>query len=410
MKDYELYTLPNGIRLVHKQVKNTKISHCGFVLDIGSRDEMPEEQGIAHFWEHMAFKGTKKRRAFHILNRLDAFGGELNAYTTKEKICFHASVLSLHFEKAIELLSDITFFSTFPEKEIQKERGVILEEMAMYSDDPADAIYDQFDEVIFGTHPLGKNILGTSKSIQTFTRNHFLNFIRKNLNNNKLVFSSVSNLPFAKVIKFAEKYLIDIPNYEAQNARKLFSGYVPSQQTDLKSITQAHRILGAEAYPKLHPKKLSLFLLINLLGGVSMNSRLNMILREKYGLVYSVEANYTSYRDTGVFSIYFGTDKQVLERCTRLIIKELERLKTQPLGVVQLQRIKQQFMGQLAMSEENNLSEMLMMGKHILDENHIESLDEIFKKIEAVAASDLQEIAQEMFDETNLSYLTYLPE
>ncbi len=409
MKNYELITLSNGIRVVHKQVKNTKVAHCGFVLDIGSRDETPDEQGLAHFWEHMAFKGTKKRRAFHILNRLDAVGGDLNAYTTKEKIYFHASVLSVHFEKAIELLSDITFNSTFPEKEIRKERGVILEEMAMYFDDPADAIYDQFDEVIFGDHPLGKNILGTSKSIQNFTQNHFFDFIRNNLDTNKLVFSAVTNLPLAKVRKLAEKYFAETPTFQANHLRKLFTNYQSSEKTETKSITQAHQIMGAIGYPLKHPKRLPLFLLINLLGGVGMTSRLNMTLREKFGLVYSVEANYIAYQDTGLFSIYFGTDKHVLERCKNLVMKELQKLQNKPLGVMQLQRTKRQVMGQLAMSEENNLSEMLMMGRSILNENTVESLDETFEKIERITALELQEIAQEMFEEKRLSFLTYLP-
>lgn len=409
MKNYELHTLPNGIRLIHKQVKHTKIAHCGFILDIGSRDEMLEEQGIAHFWEHMAFKGTKKRRTYHILNRLEVLGGELNAYTSKEKMCFYASVLNIHFEKAIELLTDITFHSIFPDQEIEREKSVILEEMASYTDSASDAIYDQFDNIIFGTHPLGRDILGTTSIIRTVTREHFLDFMHKNLSNERLVFSSVSSLPFSVVIKLTKKYLSEIPHYHAENRRTSFTGYIPKHQLETKPITQTHRIIGTEGYSRNHLKKLPLRMLTDFLGGKSMNSRLNMLLREKHGLVYSIEAETTLYQDTGCFLIYFATDEKSLERCSDLTIKELNKIKTQKLGIIQLQRIKQQFMGQLAMAEENNLSEMLFMGTSMLNKNYINSLEQIFQEIEQITAQDLQDTAQEIFDEDNLSYLTYVP-
>src|SRR6478735_110553 len=198
-KEYEIYTLKNGIRVVHREVNHTKIAHCGFVLDVGSRDEEIDQQGLAHFWEHMAFKGTKKRKAYHIINRLEISGGELNAYTTKEKICFYASILDKHYEKAIELLTDITFFSTFPSKEIEKEKSVILEEMSMYADAPEDAIHDDFESLIFKNHPLGYNILGTNDTVSLFTKHDFLKFISENVDTEKLIFSSVGNIPFSKV-------------------------------------------------------------------------------------------------------------------------------------------------------------------------------------------------------------------
>jgi len=286
MRDYQVHTFPNGIRLVHKQVTHTKIAHCGYILDIGSRDERPEQQGLAHFWEHMAFKGTRKRKAFHILSRLDSVGGELNAYTTKEKICFYASVLDQHFEKALELLTDITFDSIFPEKQIERERNVILEEMAMYYDAPEDAIQDDFDEVIFGQHPLGKNILGTADHVRGFSRNDFQQFIKENLDTSRLIFSSVSNLPIEKVVKKAEKYMRDIPNYSAERERLPFEHYAAQEKITYRDLTQAQLALGRPAYPLLHGKRLPFFLLINLLGGPGMNSRLNLALREKYGFVY----------------------------------------------------------------------------------------------------------------------------
>jgi predicted Zn-dependent peptidase len=410
MNDYDIHTLPNGIRVIHKQVTNTKISHCGFILDIGSRDEKPHQLGMAHFWEHIAFKGTEKRKAYHILTRLDAVGGDLNAYTTKEKICFHASVLQEHFEKALDLLTDITFYSIFPEKEIQKEKGVILEEMSMYLDDPADAIIDHFDEIIYPQHPLGMNILGTNASVSSFNRQNFLEFVQEHQNTERIIFSSVSALPLSKVIHLTEKYLLDLPKKSAQYNRQKFEGAEKKDQTFKKPITQAHCILGTESYSLQDDKRLPFGVLVNLLGGSGMNSRLNMTLREKYGLVYGIDANYHTFTDSGIFTIYFATDKANLDKCNSLITKELSKLRNETLGTLQLHRAKQQIMGQLAMAEESNLSLMLMLGKSMLDLGKIDTLGEIFDEIEAISATQLMEIANEMFAEQRLSYLTYLPE
>lgn len=410
LKDYDIHTLPNGIRIIHKQVTNTKISHCGFILDIGSRDEAPHQLGMAHFWEHLAFKGTEKRKAYHILTRLDAVGGDLNAYTTKEKICFHASVLEEHFEKALDLLTDITFHSIFPEKEIQKEKRVILEEMSMYLDDPADAILDHFDEMIYVNHPLGMNILGTTESVSSFNRPHFLSFVQEHQNTEKIIFSSVSTLPFAKVVRLAEKYLQDLPRKSAQYDRKKFEGFKKQELIAKKPISQAHSIWGTESYDLHNEKRFPFGLLVNILGGSGMNTRLNMTLREKYGLVYSIEASYQPFIDSGIFTIYFGTDKSNLDRCNYLVIKELEKLKSEKMGTLQLHKAKQQIKGQLAMAEESNLSLMLMLGKSMLDLERIDTLNEIFEQIDVISSEQLLEIANEMFAENRLSKLVYLPE
>ncbi|GAA0893840.1 pitrilysin family protein [Fulvivirga kasyanovii] len=411
MVDYEMHTLPNGIRVLHKQVGNTKIAHCGFMLDIGSRDETEENQGIAHFWEHMAFKGTRKRKAFHILNRIDSVGGEINAYTTKEKIAFYASVLDNYFEKAVEILSDITFDSVFPEKQIEKERNVILEEMAMYYDSPEDAIQDDFDNLVFQGHPLGMNILGTADSVRSFHRDDFTRFIKANINTERLVFCSVANLPFKKVVKLAEKYLKDLPAFAAGRERTPFTGYKPAIKKVTRNLTQAQCAIGrGDAYADSSVKRLPFFMLVNILGGPGMNSRLNLALREKHGFVYSIDASYQAYTDTGLFGIFFGTEPKQLNRSVRLVKKELQKLKEKPLGIKQLHTAKEQLMGQLAMAEENNISLMLMMGKSILDRNKIESLDEIFNKIKNTTAKELQDLANEMFDENQMSQLIFLPD
>ncbi len=227
MEAYHTHTFDNGIRVIHKEVQHTSIAHCGFILDIGSRNEKPHQQGLAHFWEHMVFKGTQRRKAFHILNRLEAVGGELNAYTTKEKICFYASLLDHHYEKAVELLTDITFNSVFPEKQIEIEKGVILEEMAMYQDAPEDAIQDEFDSLVFKNHALGYNILGTSSSVAGFRKADFEQFIRENLNTERIIFSSVGNLPFKKVLRLAEKYMQAFPHCSSLPTRPIFYAYHP---------------------------------------------------------------------------------------------------------------------------------------------------------------------------------------
>ncbi len=409
MRDYNIATLSNGIRVVHKEITSTKIVHCGFILNIGSRDEKENEQGLAHFWEHMAFKGTKKRKAFHIINRLESVGGELNAYTTKEKICFYASVLDQYFENALELLKDITFDSVFPEKQIEKERGVILEEMAMYHDAPEDAIQDEFDNLVFKDHPLGKNILGTAESVRSFQKSDFQKFIANNINTQQLIVSIVGNISLRKVKRLCEKHLDGIPSFSAQLNRIPATKLIPRKLVNRRELLQSQCAIGSPAYGLNDPKRQTFFMLTNILGGPGLNSRLNMALREKHGFVYAIEANYQAYSDIGLFSIFFGTDPQQLERSIKIVLKELQKLRDNRLGTLQLHRAKEQLIGQLAMSEENNVSLMLMMGKSLLDLNKIPSLEEVFEKIQNTTASELQTIAQEMYDIDQLSQLTFIP-
>lgn len=410
MEEHELIELPNGIRIIHKQITNTRIAHVGIMLDIGSRDEAPEEQGLAHFWEHMAFKGTKKRRAFHIINRLDSLGGELNAYTTREKICFYASLLDNHLDKAVELLADITFNSTFPQKEIEKERMVILEEMAMYRDTPEDAIQDDFDEQVFHGHPLGKNILGTPATVGSFQQEDFKHFLQRNLNTEKIILSSVGNYSIKKLRRLVEKHIQQVEHKNHTPQRNFFGKYQPSIETVKKPITQAHVAIGSTSYSLKDPNRIPFFLLVNILGGPSMNSRLNLSLREKHGFVYGIDANYTPYFETGSFGIYFATDPKNLKKSLKLVQKELDLLKKRPLGNLQLHKAKQQLKGQLAMSEENNNAMMLMMAKSMLDLNKIPDINDIFEQIDATTGEQLMELARANFAMENMCQLTYLPE
>ncbi len=401
--------LENGIRVVHRHVSHIKIAHVGVMLDIGSRDENPEEQGIAHFWEHMAFKGTKRRKAFHIINRLESLGGELNAYTTKEKICFYSAILSNHLEKALDVLSDITFNSTFPQKQIENERKVILEEMAMYKDNPEDSLFDEFDELVFRGHALGMNILGSEKTVSSFHQEDFFRFINRNLNTKKIIVSSVGNYPFEKLLKLVRKHFQSIPFKNHTPKRIEFANYAPQNKVHERHLIQAHHILGCPSYKLEDPNRIPFFMLTNILGGPALNSRLNMSLREKHGYVYGVEAHFAPYTDSGLFNISFASDPKNVDKCINLVKKEIKNLQTRKLGNVQLNQAKQQLKGQLAMSEENNNALMLMMAKSLLDLNRIPSLDRIFIKIDQITADQLVEIANEALDEDKMSSLTFLP-
>ena len=409
MRETEQHTLSNGIRIVHNRIATTKIVHCGIMLDIGSRDETTANQGIAHFWEHMAFKGTRKRKAFHILNRLESLGGELNAFTDKEKILFYASLRDVYFDKAMELLSDITFDSIFPEGQIELERNVILEEMAMYRDDPEDTLHDEFDDVIFSNHPLGMNILGTEKTVRSFQKRDFTSFIKSNLDTSRVVFSSVGNIPMEKVIKLAEKYLGSIPKIKSLKARKKFSKYKPKEVIMHTDTKQARCALGCTSFSRKDKRRSSFFMLVNILGGSGLNSRLNWALREKRGYVYSIGANYYPFTDTGMFMISFGTDPNQLERSIDLIKIELKKLREEPLGVKQMNAAREQLLGQLAMAEENNMNYMIMMARNILDIGKIPLLTETYDRINATNPQVLSELANEMFQENKLSYLKMIP-
>lgn len=409
MRDYEIYRLKNGIRVIHNRVSTTKIVHCGLMLDIGSRDESTTNQGIAHFWEHMAFKGTRKRKAFHILNRLESLGGELNAYTDKEKILFYASVRDDYFERSVELLTDITFDSIFPETQIEKERHVILEEMSMYHDDPDDSLQDEFDGVVFAGHSLGMNILGTDKTIRAFKRKDFRSFIKSHLDTRKIVFSCVGNIPMEQVIRMAEKYLGSVPASTSKRKRVHFGGYKPKEVIQKRPVKQARCALGRTAYSFSDDKRSPFYMLTSILGGSGMNSRLNLALREKHGFVYSIGAQYVPFTDTGLFVISFGTEPSQMKKGIELVKHELKRLRDEPLGVKQLASSKEQILGQIAMAEENNISFMIMMARNLLDQGHVTSLEEIFERVKGTSALKLQELANEMFDERKLSYLIMEP-
>lgn len=408
MENQQIFTLSNGIRVIYQQVSSTKIFHCGVFLDVGSRDESPANQGIAHFWEHMAFKGTRKRNSLNIISSLDSIGGELNAFTDKERVVFFASVRDQYAERAIDVLADITFNSVFPVSQIEKERGVILEEMAMYLDNPDDSLQDEFEAVMYKNHSMGMNILGKPETVKSFERKDFLSFFKDHIDTRRIVFSCVGNLSVDKVASLTKKYF-EVKKAERKIGRKKANAYKPREKELYRPVKQAKCAIGRDAYHMLHDNRIPFFLLVNMLGGPGMNSRLNLSLREKYGFVYSIDAHYISYTDTGMFAVFFGTDPRQLDKAVKLVHQELNKFCEKPLTTRQLLAGKEQIKGQLAMSEENNLSHMMMMGRSILNRGSVPTLEEIFQTIDETSAHKLQVIAQEMFDPTKLSYLKMIP-
>jgi predicted Zn-dependent peptidase len=400
------HTLNNGIRLVHHTIPGI-VAHCGLIINAGSRDESESEHGIAHFIEHMLFKGTAKRKAYHILSRLEDVGGELNAYTTKEETAVHASFMKEHYERAIEIISDITFNSVYPAKEIEKEKEVVIEEINSYRDNPAELIFDDFEEQIFLNQPIGRNILGSFNTVKSFSRENIFSFISGNYNTSQMVFCSVGNISEEKIIRLFKKHFSEIPSKII--APKAFQPlvYKPSAVTRNMDTHQNHCIIGNVAYDLKDNRRMGMFLLNNILGGQGLNSRLNLSLREKNGFAYNVESSYNPYCDTGVFSIYFGTDSHNLEKSISIAESELSKLRSVKLGTIQLSKAKNQIKGYLARGYENHESLMLSLGKSLMVFNKIDSIGDVCEKIDNVTASEILETANDIFERTKLSTLIY---
>jgi predicted Zn-dependent peptidase len=399
-------TLGNGIKVIHSPQPGA-VGYCGLMVNAGSRDEQPHEHGLAHFIEHVIFKGTRKRRAYHILSRLDDVGGELNAYTTKEETCIYASFLSQDYQRALELIHDITFHSVFPDKEIEKEKEVIIDEINSYKDSPSEQIYDDFEEMLFRNDPMGRNILGTPEMLKTFGRHHIKTFIENNYHTNEMVVCSVGPMSFKRVLYLCEKYFGSIPANIRESERGIVADYVPEHRIDKKETYQNHVILGSRAYDLNHNKRLALHLLNNILGGPGSNSRLNMSLREKNGIAYNVESSYNPYYNTGVFCIYFGTDAENLSRSMKIIERELSLLRDKKMGQLQLLKACRQLKGQMTIANENKESLMLSLGKSYMLYQKIDSIETIYERIDAITANDLMEIANEILDKPKLSMLIY---
>lgn len=403
---YQTHTLPNGLRLIHKY-SDLQVAHCGIIINAGSRDELPGQKGVAHFLEHLVFKGTSKRKAYHVLSCMENVGGELNAFTSKEDTCIYASFLNKYYPRTLELLADITFNSVFPKKEIIKEKEIVLDEFNSYKDNPSEEIFDEFEEALYGKHPLGNYILGKPDEIKKITRKSLVEFVKNNYCTNNMVIASVGNIEFPKLIRLAEKYFGKIKASTSNCSRRKLRNYKPFTRVVTKNILQAHCVIGTIAYDFSDERRIALTLLNNILGGPGMNSRLSLAIREKYGFCYNLESSYNPFTDSGIFLIYLGTDNEHLDKSIHLAYKELDKLKSDKLGVLQLKRAKQQLQGQIAIAQESNLNEMLSIGKSYLLFKKVDLIEDIYKKIEAVNAKELIEIAHEIFDEEKMSTLIY---
>ncbi len=405
--DPQIHVLPNGLRVIYRPLP-TDVAYCGYAVNAGTRDEGDDEQGMAHFVEHMLFKGTTKRRAWHILNRMEAVGGDLNAYTNKEEMVIYSAFLSSDWMRAVDLLTDVVFHSTFPQREIEKEIEVIIDEIQSYEDNPSELIFDDFEDMIFKGSPLGRNILGQPDQLRSFTSTDALRFTHRLYHPDNMVFFAQGNLDFNRLVAKLEKLTAHIPPMPSDIPVRIAPPvYVPRREVIAKDTHQAHVMLGARGYNAHDDRRTALYLLNNVLGGPGMNSRLNVSLREKRGLVYNVESNLTSYTDTGVFSIYFGTDTHDVDRCMRLVKTELKRFCDKRLTDAQLTAVKKQLIGQISVASDNFENNALGMGKVFLHYNKYENRESVCRRIRAVTADELWEVANEMFAEEYLSTLIY---
>jgi predicted Zn-dependent peptidase len=403
---YQTHTLSNGLRIIHKPDASA-VAYCGIAINTGSRDENDNEQGMAHFIEHMLFKGTVKRRSGHIINRLEHVGGELNAFTSKEETVVYAAVLKEYFERAMELVSDIVIHSVFPQKEIEKEVVIIVDEIQSYNDSPSELIFDDFEELLFENHSLGHNILGRAELLEKYSTEDAFRFIQKHYRPEEMVFFALGDLNFKQMIRWAEKYLITDNSEKKISDRISPLTYTPTTKEIIKNTHQIHFMLGNRAYNLYHPNRIGLYLLNNILGGPGMNSLLNLSLREKHGLVYNVESSFQPFTDTGMWSVYFGCDPENAVKCEQLVRNELQKLCEQKIPENKLKKFKLQLMGQMAISSENKENLALSIGKSYLRYNKIDELAEIKKLIDAVTAEQLQTIAIEVFNPNQLSVLKY---
>lgn len=405
---HDIIRLQNGLRLIHKE-SNSPISHFGLLVNAGTRDEADDQVGLAHFVEHTIFKGTKKRTAYRVISRMEDVGGDLNASTSKEETCFHSSFLSADYPRAVELLADIFFGATFPDKEVEKEKSVVFEEINYYKDTPSEQIFDDFEELVFQNHPLGKNILGKKSEVKKIKRASILDFIARNYTLDNVVLASVGQISTKKLVKLCERYFGSTPIPQLERKRTPFVSYCPTYKEVKKSIAQTNVVMGNVAYSVKEDKRVPFLLLNNILGGQGMNTRLNMSVREKKGLAYTVESYYTAFSDAGLFSIYFGCDAHNRDRCFDLIYKEMQLMREKKMGTMQLYYAKKQLIGQLALSNEAKLNEMLALGHTALFYDEVDTFEESLDEIRNITAEQLLEVANEIFVPEQFSTLVFNP-
>lgn len=412
-------TLPNGLRIVHQTADNA-VGYCGFMVDCGSRDEESQDIfGMAHFIEHILFKGTKKRNSWHINERMESVGGELNAFTTKEETTFYADFLNHDFERACELLCDLICNPTAPQNELENEQDVVIEEIESYLDNPSELIYDEFENRIFAGLPLGHNILGSKDTVKSFDSKKCLSFIDTHYTPDRMIFFSYGTTPFNKVINTVEKYfntdrcavnkaVSTLGNDSAEKLSTDVNNYgqdINTPEVINHSTHQSHVIIGARSYAIGNPKSAALSLINNILGGPGMNTRLNRELREKRGLVYSVESSINNYTDSGYLSIYFGCDHKDVNKCISICETQLARLCEKAFTPRQLEAAKKQLKGQLGVATANLENNAIGLAKKLLRTGHVETLAETCQRIDDVSIAQIQEVANEVFDKNRMKSL-----
>ena len=440
---YNTYTLDNGLRIIHLP-SDSKVVYCGYQINAGTRNEEPGEEGLAHFCEHVTFKGTERRKAWHILNCLESVGGDLNAYTNKEGTVYYSAILKEHIARAVDLLSDIVFHSVYPQAEIDKEVEVICDEIESYNDSPAELIYDEFENILFKGSPLGHNILGTAEQVRAFKTEDALRFTQKLYRPDNAIFFAYGDIDFKKLVKLIQKALGECPkgrelacsadcksaetpteeriaeetpteemeagdaNHKVQSSKFNVQSKVAGQTIVMQKNThQAHVMIGTQAYDVNDDRRMPLYLLNNILGGPGMNAKLNLALREHNGLVYTVESTMVAYGDTGTWSIYFGCDEHDIKRCLRLVRKELDRMMEKPLSDSQLKAAKKQIKGQIGVACDNRENFALDFGKSFLHYGWEKNVDCLYEQVEAITSQQIQDVARELFDKDRLITLIF---
>lgn len=402
----QIFHLSNGIRVVYLHAP-APVAHLGVTFLAGSRYENENEIGLAHFLEHCIFKGTKKRKPLQILSRLDDVGGEINAYTTKEEICVYASFVKTHFSRAAELLADIAINSNFPEKEIEKEKEIVLDELISYKDNPSEKLFDDFEALLFGEHPLGNNILGTEESLTAFGREDLIQYVDKYFFAENCVISFVGDIPHSQVVKKLNDFFGVMKNGKKPKAPVLFSNYKPERKRIAESNYQTHVMLGGMAPGYTDEDRRGMTLLINILGGPALNSRLTLSVREKYGYSYTVEAQFNTFSEVGYWNVYFGTDEKYLAKTLKVVYAEIKKLREQELTEKQLQKAKEQLKGHIALSLDSNVGLMQGLGKSLLLFNQIDTIEEIYSSIDKLTSKELLRIAKKYFAEETISELIF---
>ena len=435
---YNTYTLDNGLRIIHLP-SDSKVVYCGYQINAGTRNEEPGEEGLAHFCEHVTFKGTERRKAWHILNCLESVGGDLNAYTNKEGTVYYSAILKEHIARAVDLLSDIVFHSVYPQAEIDKEVEVICDEIESYNDSPAELIYDEFENILFKGSPLGHNILGTAEQVRAFKTEDALRFTRKLYRPDNAIFFAYGDIDFKKLVKLIGRALADddsgklaeekLPQItqiswnensiaeekSVSSVKSVGPKNYPSVGKEIagqtivmqKNTHQAHVMIGTRAYDVNDDRRMPLYLLNNMLGGPGMNAKLNLALREHNGLVYTVESTMVAYGDTGTWSIYFGCDEHDVKRCLRLVRKELDKFMQKPLSDAQLKAAKKQIKGQIGVACDNRENFALDFGKSFLHYGWEKNVDRLYEQVDAITAAQIQAVAQELFDKDRLTTLIF---